>query len=106
MKALHFKLVVAQNTKTNIQSIADRFPRDTKVAIVEQAKKYVWCEIITGRSSDKELLVGIHLLNQIVALIARKSKAVVDLPENEKLYSSVGFSRYSKSTGTSTLKSK
>ncbi len=38
-----------------------------------------------GRSPDNELLNGIHVFNHFVAVIARLSKAVVDLPENGKL---------------------
>lgn len=105
-KNLRFKLVATKNSKSNIKWIAERFPRDAKVAIVEQAKKYVWCQIVAGRSPDNELLNGIHVFNHFVAVIARLSKAVVDLPENGKLYSSMGFSRYSNSSGSPNRRTK
>jgi hypothetical protein len=94
---LRFRFFNDHNNKSNLQWIADRFPKNRNLATVRLAKNYISCQIVPGNASDKELMHGFPLFNRIIATIARKSKGVVDLAENGKLYTSVGFSRYATS---------
>ena len=93
-KHLRFKIVVAQNKKTNIDWVAERYPKNGNLPLVRNAKKYIWCQIEIGIATDRELTAGFASFDLVVGIIARESKGVVDLPENEKLYSYSGFSRY------------
>lgn len=103
---LRFRFFIVHNNKSNLQWIANRFPKNQNLATVRLAKKYISCQIVPGKASDRELMHGFPLFNLIIATIARKTKGVVDLPENGKLYSSVGFSRYATSMSHRETKTK
>lgn len=104
-KHLQFELVVGQNRKTNIEWVAERHAQNRNFQVVRDAKKYIRSRIKTGNASDRELTDGFEAFDLVICLIARLSKGVVDLPENDRLYSHSGFARYKNAKALRTAKS-
>ena len=102
---LRFEFVVAKNSKSNVECLAERYAKNRNFDVVRDAKKYIWSKVKAGKASDREMTDGFRSHDLIICLLARLSDGVVDLPENGKLYSCSGFARYMNAKQTGTAKS-
>lgn len=94
LKNLRFKFVVARNKKDNIEWVTELYSGNRNLETVRTAKKYIWSEILSGKATNRELNAGFAYHDAVLYMMARLSKGVIDLPENNSLYSSSGFARY------------
>jgi hypothetical protein len=86
--------VVARNNAANVRDIEKRYT-GSELKAVRDAPHYIWAQLKLPLSLNlAKSLTAIDHHNSLIATFTRHCEGVVDLPENEKLYSAAGFARY------------
>jgi len=88
-------LCVSQSRPKGLNALCSAFSGNANLLIVRQAKKLVWAQLKAPRSiSDRKLSCALADHFKILAAVLRRCNGAIHLPENEKLYSAAGFTRY------------
>lgn len=89
--------VVAKNSAAQKRELATRYEGDASLEIVRRAPIFIWSQLKVPLSAPAAvLLAAMDTHRALVAAISRIGGGVVDLPENERLYSAAAFGRYAK----------
>lgn len=73
---------------------AFRYKANRNLDAVMNARKLIWTQYKGSARSDRQFIDDFRAHYLIVATILRLSRGVIDLPENERLYTARGFSRH------------
>ena len=89
-----FVFEIGPNLAANKRGLLLAFPDSPSVAVASQASKRIWSQMQGGHTSDRVLMREFDTWNDLIATLAKISKGVVYVPENERLYSATGFARH------------
>ena len=91
---LQFEFVVEKNDQQTIEKVTDRHHDNRNLPVVRKAKKYIRSTVNSTNASKRDRQVGLESYRLVVWVLACVSSGVVDLPEEEQLYSAFEFARF------------
>jgi hypothetical protein len=96
-KGIHSLFVVTKNKALNKRDLAARYPRNKNLAAALKVPVLIWSQLKLPKNvSFKVVTSALDLHQKLIGSVNKLGRGVVDIPENEKLYSVAGFQRYVK----------
>lgn len=94
-KGISSLFVVVKNKAENKRDLVDRYPGNKNLVVALKASVLIWSQLkFPKRVSDKVMTSAFDLHQKLIGTLNKLGRGVVDIPENEKLYSVAGFQRY------------
>ena len=88
---------IAKNSVAQKRELAARYEGDANLAVVRDAPIFIWSQLKLPLSApEAAVLTAMDAHHALIAAVSRVGGGVVDLPENERLYSVEAFNRYAK----------
>ena len=89
--------VVAKNSAAQKRDLGARYAGDANLAFVRDAPIHIWSQLkVPLSASEAAMFTAMDAHRALLAALSRAGRGVVDLPENERLYSVEAFGRYAK----------
>lgn len=86
--------VVAQS-KANKSDLRTRYEKNEHLPMVQRARHLIWSQLKIALSvPERKIDDAIDIHYMLLAAMLRQCDGLIDLPENGKLYTSIGFSRH------------
>lgn len=92
-----FLFVVARNTKRNINDLTHRYGKASGMAIVSSATKMIWAQHKASSELPlRRFRASWAIFTELIAVIADIGHAVIDSPENNRLFSASNYRRHNR----------
>lgn len=90
-----FLFVVSRNTKDNRKELEELYAESPHLSVVRNARKCVWTQLKAPLNLPLKRLTQCWANHvELIAAVADVGNAVIDSPENEKLFTAASFRRH------------